>query len=146
MLYATATGMSMLSIAYAMETVNIYNDERWDSVFSKIQTGFAVTIMLAGIPLLLVSVLRAIRARRAGQDSGGGEAGYVQSMFNTVATRAFSFTFILLLFTESIGTRLAPEQSADFFLNALIAVILTFFSLSFWFEILNSSIQERRDE
>ena len=131
-------GMFMISVSYAGEAINIYTDNRWESIFEFFQTFFAIAIILVGIPATIYSAVLEIRKRRQNSKYAGVEAGFVQTQYNTTAVRSFSFVFILLLVVEQLGPRMLPDMPAKFFLEVVISATLMFFSLSFWFDMLKS--------
>lgn len=133
-------GMFMVSISYAGEAINIYTDDRWESIFEFFQTFFAITIILIGIPATIYNAILEIKKRRQNpRPTSVVEAGFVQTQYNTTAVRSFSFVFILLLAVEQFGPRLLPDMSAKFWLEVIISATLMFFSLSFWFDMLKSN-------
>ncbi len=132
-------GMFMVSVSYAGEAINIYTDNRWESIFEFFQTFFAITIILVGIPATIYNAVLEIRKRRQNpRPSSVVEAGFVQTQYNTTAVRSFSFVFILLLVVEQMGPRVLPDMPAKFFLEVIISATLMFFSLSFWYDMLKS--------
>ena len=133
-------GMFMVSISYAGEAINIYTDDRWESIFEFFQTFFAITIIMVGIPATIYNAILEIKKRRQNpRPTSVVEAGFVQTQYNTTAVRSFSFVFILLLATEQFGPQLLPDMSAKFWLEVVISATLMFFSLSFWFDMLKSN-------
>lgn len=132
-------GMFMVSVSYAGEAINIYTDDRWEAIFELFQTFFAITILVVGIPATIYNAVLEIRKRRQKpRPTSTIEAGFMQTIFNTTAVRAFSFVFITLLVVEQMGPRLLPEMPAKFWLEVVISLTLMFFSLSFWFDMLKS--------
>lgn len=137
-------GMFMVSVSYAGEAINIYTDDRWESVFEFFQTFFAITIILVGIPATIYNAFLEIRKRKQNpRPTSVIEAGFVQTQYNTTAVRSFSFVFILLLAVEQFGPRLLPDMSAKFFLEVVISATLMFFSLSFWYDMLKSNASDK---
>ncbi len=133
-------GMFMVSIAYAGEAINIYTDDRWESVFEVFQSFFAVTILVVGIPATIYNAYLEIRKRKQNpRPPSLIEAGFMQTQYNTSAVRSFSFVFILLLFVEQMGPRLLPEMPTKFWLEVVISATLMFFSMSFWMDMLKSA-------
>lgn len=133
-------GMFMVSVSYAGEAIDIYTDDRWESIFEFFQTFFAITIILVGIPATIYNAILEIKKRRQNpRPTSVIEAGFVQTQYNTTAVRSFSFVFILLLAVEQFGPRLLPDMSAKFWMEVVISATLMFFSLSFWFDILKSN-------
>ena len=133
-------GMFMVSISYAGEAINIYTDDRWESIFEFFQTFFAITIIMVGIPATIYNATLEIKKRTQNpRPTSVVEAGFVQTQYNTTAVRSFSFVFILLLAVEQFGPRLLPDMSAKFWLEVVISATLMFFSLSFWFDMLKSN-------
>ncbi|MGE4612613.1 MAG: hypothetical protein AAED33_14700 [Paracoccaceae bacterium] len=136
-------GMFMISIAYAGEAINIYTDDRWESVFEIFQRFFAITILVAGIPATIYNAFLEIRKRRqTPRPTSVIEAGFMQTQYNTSAVRSFSFVFIFLLAAEQLGPRILPDMPAKFWLEVVISATLMFFSISFWFDMFNSDTDE----
>jgi hypothetical protein len=135
--------MFMVSLAYAGEAVNIYTSDRWENVMEYFQGFFAITILLIGIPATIYNVILELRKRKKTKGQMTiNEAGFVQSIYNTTAVRAFSFVFILLLFVEQMGPRILPDQPMEFFFDAVIALTLMFFSIAFWVEMSKAGSDE----
>ena len=133
-------GMFMVSVFYAGEAINIYTDDRWESVFELFHAFFAITIILIGIPATIYNAFLEIKKRKQKpRPTSVIEAGFVQTQYNTTAVRSFSFVFILLLAVEQFGPRLLPDMSAKFFIEVVISATLMFFSLSFWYDMLKSN-------
>jgi hypothetical protein len=136
-------GMFMISIAYAGEAINIYTDDRWESVFEIFQRFFAITILVVGIPATIYNAFLEIRKRRqTPRPTSVIEAGFMQTQYNTSAVRSFSFVFIFLLAAEQLGPRILPDMPAKFWLEVVISATLMFFSISFWFDMFNSDTDE----
>lgn len=136
-------GMFMISIAYAGEAINIYTDDRWESVFEIFQRFFAITILVVGIPATIYNAFLEIRKRRqTPRPTSVIEAEFMQTQYNTSAVRSFSFVFIFLLAAEQLGPRILPDMPAKFWLEVVISATLMFFSISFWFDMFNSDTDE----
>jgi hypothetical protein len=135
--------MFMVSIAYAGEAINIYTDDRWESVFEIFQGFFAITILVIGIPATIYNAILEIKKRRqTPRPTSVIEAGFVQTQYNTSAVRTFSFVFILLLIVEQMGPRILPDMPAKFWLEVIISATLMFFSISFWMDMVKSGVDD----
>ncbi len=133
-------GMFMVSIAYAGEAINIYTEDRWESVLEIFQAFFAITIIVIGIPATIYNAILEFRKRKQSpRPTSLIEAGFMQTQYNTSAVRTFSFMFILLLIVEQLGPRLLPDMSAKFWLEVVISASLMFFSISFWLDTVKSN-------
>ncbi len=142
-LYIIPFGMFMVSLAYGGEAINIYTDNRWEAVFELYQTFFAIVIILVGIPATIHNaILETKKRRQRPRPTSVVEAGFVQTQYNTTAVRSFSFVFILLLAVEQFGPRLLPDMPAEFWIDVVIFATLMFFSLSFWFDMVKSGMEE----
>ncbi|MCK4862184.1 MAG: hypothetical protein KAS85_09765 [Rhodobacteraceae bacterium] len=136
-------GMFMVSIAYAGEAINIYTDDRWESVFEIFQSFFAITILVIGIPATIYNAYLELQKRKQNpRPTSLMEAGFMQTQYNTSAVRSFSFVFILLLIVEQMGPRLLPEMPTKFWLEVVISATLMFFSISFWVDMLKSNADD----
>lgn len=129
-------GMLMVSIAYAGEAINIYTDDRWESIFEIFQGFFAITIIGVGIPATVYNIFHELKKKK--NRSFAAETGFVQTIYNTTAVRGFSFVFIALLITEQFGPILFPDLPAAFFMQAVVSATLMFFSIAFWVEMSKS--------
>jgi len=133
-------GMFMVSIAYAGEAINIYTEDRWESVLEIFQAFFAITIIVIGIPATIYNAILEFRKRKQSpRPTSLIEAGFMQTQFNTSAVRTFSFMLILLLIVEQLGPRLLPDMSAKFWLEVVISASMMFFSISFWLDMVKSN-------
>lgn len=133
-------GMFMVSIAYAGEAINIYTEDRWESVLEIFQAFFATTIIVIGIPATIYNAILEFRKRKQNpRPTSLIEAGFMQTQYNTSAVRTFCFMFILLLIVEQLGPRLLPDMSAKFWLEVVISASLMFFSISFWLDMVKSN-------
>lgn len=135
--------MTMISISYAGAAINIYTDNRWEAIFEFFQTFFAITVIVVGIPATIYSAFLEIRKRRKNpRPTSAVEASFMQTQYNTSAVRTFSFVFIALLVVDQFGPRIFPDMPAKFFLEAVISATLMFFSISFWADMLISSLED----
>ncbi len=136
-------GMFMVSIAYAGEAINIYTDDRWESVFEVFQGFFAITILVIGIPATIYNVILELRKRKQNpRPTSLIEAGFMQTQYNTSAVRTFSFVLILLLAVEQLGPRILPDMPAKFWFEVVISATLMFFSISFWVDMVKSGADD----
>ena len=135
--------MFLVSISYAGEVINIYTNDRWESVLEIFQGFFAITILVIGIPATIYNTILELRKRKqTPRQTSLIEAGFVQTQYNTSAVRAFSFVFILLLIAKQIGPRLLPDMPPKFWLEAVISATLMFFSISFWMGMVKSGAED----
>ncbi|MBL4872372.1 MAG: hypothetical protein JKY41_02990 [Rhodobacteraceae bacterium] len=139
-------GMTMISISYAGEAINIYTDNRWEAIFEFFQTFFAITVIVIGIPATIYNAILEIRRRRQNpRPTSAIEAGFMQTQYNTSAVRTFSFVFIALLVVDQFGPRLFPGMPPKFFLEAVISATLMFFSVSFWTDMIISNSEDSHE-
>lgn len=137
----------MIAIAFGLEAVNIYTLEKWEDTLEIFQGTFALTIVVIGVPATIYAAITHFRMRKNAPDQIELiEAGFVQSMFNNIAVRSFSFIFVLSLFLLEAGSAIIPDQPMEFYFNVLISATTLFFSLSFWYEMLKSDADEMDGE
>lgn len=129
-------GMFMVSIAYAGEAINLYTNDRWESIFEIFQGFFAITIIAVGIPATIYNIFHELKKKK--NRNFAPETGFVQTIYNTTAVRGFSFVFIALLIMEQFGPIFLPDLPAAFFMQALVSVTLMFFAIAFWIEMFKS--------
>ena len=124
----TATGVLLVSLAYAATTVEYFAPETLAFYLDKL----ALILGLLAVVIVFPQFVQLIR-RRTKLGIGKNEPeGFVIEVYKRAAERAFSLTFIFLLFMDVMTDRGLAGLPAEVVVETIIAFSLAIFSLSFF--------------
>lgn len=135
LLTLTAYGTGLVAFLYFTRVAEEYISPAAENILDYIQSGFAILILVIGIPAL-------IRFKMIHGFSRSGTCeleSYIGNIYRRASTNAFTFVFILLIAMDVLSRTMLSEFSTSVLIQGTLGLTLAVFSGSFF-------VLKRKDE
>ncbi|PCI59173.1 MAG: hypothetical protein COB37_11990 [Kordiimonadales bacterium] len=125
----TALAVLVMSLAYASSAVSHFVSEQTAEYLMWAKTAFA----LGGGAIVLPVVVKFVRLRmKKDKSCSGSPTGYMASMFNKAAERAFATGFIFMIILEPLSQHLVADWPPAFFIQSTLSVMIAALGINFF--------------
>jgi len=129
LLTLTAYGTGLVAFLYFTRVAEEFVTPATENILDYIQNGFAILILVVGIPALIRFKMMIRGLRRSGTCE---TEGYIGDIYRKASAYAFSFVFILLLAMDILSRTVLSEFSTPVLIQGALGLTLAVFSGSFF--------------
>ncbi len=136
-----AVAFFVLSLNYVADIVRVYSSEEVDQILGYASKASAIAVLL----LILPSFIPLMRRRYNNKSACREPEGFIVEGFKKATLKAFSFTFLVLVYGQMFAEELLLEITGEVAIHFVLAMLLGTASVSFFFAIRDDSDEEDDD-
>jgi hypothetical protein len=141
-MWRIALAVGLVSLAYASSALTFVVADSVSYYLDKVN----LVLGLAAVALILPQFLKMARHKARNLSSTMEPEGFVVDAYKRAAEKAFSFTFIFLIFLDIMIENVWANLPAEFLINVIVSFSLATFSLSFFFFSRSHSDEDAEDD